>query len=286
MPDSNANRLILVTGATGKQGGAAARAIRQRGFPVRAITRNPDKPAARALLGEGVEVVRGDFDDTDSLRRAVEDAYGVFAMTTPFEAGMEAEVMQGKALADAARRARITHYVYTSVGSANEHTGIPHFETKAQVERYVQDVGFPYWTILRPVFFMENWLWMKDQIEAGTLATPLRPATKLEQIAVADIGEFAALAFEHPEAWNRRAAQLAGDELSMTEQADAFSRRIGKPVRYLQVPWADYEKRAGEDLTIMYRWLDEHGYKTDIRALRAQHPRLRTFAEWAHENWK
>jgi uncharacterized protein YbjT (DUF2867 family) len=282
----NANHLILVTGATGKQGGAALRAIREHGFPVRAMTRNPDKPAARTLAGEGVEVVRADFEDPDSLHTAVDGAYGVFAMTTPFEAGLDAEIAQGKALAEAASRSNVTHYVYTSVGAADRNTGIPHFETKFQVEQHIQGLGFAYWTILRPVFFMENWLWIKDQIDGGTLATPLSPGTRLEQIAVADIGVFAALAFEHPDHWNRKAVELAGDELSGTEQAAAFSHQIGKPVQYVQVPWADYEKRAGEDLAIMYRWFEEHGYKTDIDALRADHPSLMTFSTWVRNNWK
>ena len=286
MAQKHSNRLILVTGATGKQGGAALRSIRDRGFPVRAITRDPNKPAARALTDAKVEVVRGDFLDPGTLRAAMDGVYGVFAMTTPFEAGMEAEVTQGKALADAARRSQVTQYVYTSVGAADRKTGIPHFETKYQVEQYIQGLGFRYLTILRPVYFMENWLWTKDQIDGGTLASPLKPETKLEQIAVADIGAFAALAFEHPDHWNGRAVELAGDELSGSEQAAAFGRRTGKPVQYVQVPWDQYEKRAGDDLTIMYRWFEEHGFDTNIEALRAEYPGLTSFSKWANENWK
>lgn len=285
MANSNSDRLILVTGATGKQGGAALRALRERGFSLRAMTRNPDKPGARALVGHGVEVVAGDLQNADSLRAAMDGVYGVFAMTTPFEAGMDAEVQQGKTLADAARRSGATHFVYTSVGAADRNTGIPHFETKFQVEQYIRGLGFPYLTILRPVYFMENWLWQKQAIDGGTLASPLKPETKLEQIAVADIGVFAALAFEHPDRYNGKAIELAGDELSGSEQAAVFGARIGKPVRYVQVPWDAFEKQAGDDLTIMYKWFESHGYQTDINALRAEHPGLTRFAKWVNENW-
>jgi uncharacterized protein YbjT (DUF2867 family) len=283
---ANSNRTILVTGATGKQGGAVLHKIRERGFPVRAMTRDPQKPAARALLGQGVEVVAGDFNNPESLRRAMDEVYGVFSMSTPYEQGAGAEVAQGKALADAAQTARVTHYVYTSVGSADQKTGIPHFDSKYEVELHVQRLGFPYLTILRPVFFMENWLGMKDQIEGGTLRSPLSPDTKLQQIAVADIAAFAALAFEHPDTWYRKAVDLAGDELSGTEQAGAFSTKLARPVEYQQVPWDQFEQKAGPELTTMYRWFEETGYHADINALREKHSGLRTFDRWLNENWR
>jgi uncharacterized protein YbjT (DUF2867 family) len=281
---SNSDRLILITGATGRQGGAALRALRDRGFPIRAMTRDPAKPAARALVGHGVEVVAGDLQNESSLRAAMDGVHGVFAMA-PFEAGMQAEIQQGKTLAGAARRSSVTHYVYTSVGAADRNTGIPHFESKYQVEQFIRGVGFPYLTILRPVYFMENWLWQKQQIDSGTLATPLKPETKLEQIAVSDIGVFAALAFEHPNRYNGKAIELGGDELSGTEQAAAFSARLGRPVQYVQVPWDAFEKQSGDDLTIMYKWFESDGYKTDMNALRAEHPGLTRFSKWLNEHW-
>lgn len=285
MANPKSNRLILITGATGKQGGSALRALSRHGFPVRAITRNPDKPAARALTNDGVEVVAADLQDKDSLRRALDGVYGVFAMTTPFEQGMEAEVAQGTTLADAARAAGVTHYVFSSVGAADRNTGIPHFESKFKVEEHVRGLGFPYFTILRPVYFMENWLWSKEQVEGGTLATPLSPETRLSQIAVSDIGAFAALAFEHRDHWNGKAVDIAGDELSGTEQAEAFSTRIGKPVKYVQIPWDEYEKSAGEDMTLMYKWFESVGYQTDFDARREEHPGLMRFSRWVNENW-
>ena len=284
MAQTNAKRLILVTGATGKQGGAAVRHLRDRGFPVRALTRHPDSPAARKLATEGVSVVSGDFADFESLRRAMEDVYGVFAVSTPFEAGMDAEVAQGNALADAAQRARVEHFVYTSVGAADRKTGIPHFETKFQVEQHVRGKGFPHLTILRPVFFMENWLGMKDMITQGTIYSALSPGTSLQQIAVSDIGAFAALAFEHRDHWNGKAVELAGDELTMTHQAEVFARRTGHDVAYQQIPWDAFEQKMGHEMTVMFRWFEEHGYSADIEALRRDYSGLTSFNTWVKEH--
>src|SRR5581483_5506972 len=111
----DAGRLILVTGASGHQGGAALRHLHERGFPIRALTRDPDKPSMRALAGEGIEVVRGDLDDQDSVRRAVDGVYGVYSVQESTH-GAEAEIRQGANLADAAARANVGHFIYSSVG--------------------------------------------------------------------------------------------------------------------------------------------------------------------------
>ncbi len=285
MLQNNSNRMILVTGGTGKQGGAVLQKLRARGFPVRAITRDPEKPAARQLAGDGIELVKADFNDEDSLRRALQDVYGVFSMSTPYEQGPAAEVEQGKRLADAAQNARLTHFVFTSVGSADQDTGIPFFESKHEIEQHVQRLGFPYLTILRPTYFMENWLGVKDQIANGHLYSPLKPDTRLQQIAVEDIAVFAALAFEHPDHWYRKTVELAGDSLSPKEQAAAFSRRMNRDVKYEQVPWDQFEQKAGPALTTMFRWFDERGYRADIDALRADYSGLMNFEMWLKENW-
>lgn len=277
MPDRS--RTILVTGATGKQGGAVLRHLRDRGFSVRALTRDPSKPAARDLAGPRTEVVRGDMEDFDSLRRALEDVHGVFAMATPYEKGPESEVHEGKALVDAAQRAGANHFVYSSVGSADRGTGIPHFDSKYEIEKHLRASGLHY-TILRPVFFMENWEGMRQQIEEGILAQPLRAETRLQMIAVSDIGAFATIAFEHSGKWRSREVDIAGDELSMNDTAEVFSRVLGRQVRYQQVPWDEFEKQSGKEMAVMYRWFDEKGYEADIPGLRSEHARLVTLERW------
>jgi len=276
-------RIILVTGATGKQGRAVLHHLLKRGFPVRALTRDPDKPELRSLAGHRTEVVRGDLDDAASLDRALDGVYGVYSMGTYRERGIEGEIRMGAALAEAARRAAIDHLVYSSVGSADRQTGIPHFESKFQVEEHIRKTGVPY-TILRPVFFMENWQAMRSMIEGGTLAQPLDPARTLQQIAVDDIGAFAALAFEHPGRWLGRAVELAGDELSMSQVAETMGRVLSREVRYQQVPWDQFEKNAGAEMTSMYRWFNDVGYNADIPALRQEYGELSTLEPWLRGN--
>lgn len=282
MPAKN-NRTILVSGATGKQGGAVFRHLKQRGFSVRAIVRDPESQKARQLEGHGVEVLRGDFDDPDSLRRALDGAAGAYSVQ-PSQAGAEAEIRQGIAFAEAANRQAIGHFVYSSVASADRNTGIPHFDSKARVEERLQRIGMPY-TIFRPVFFMENWLAMREAIEGGAIPLPLSPQTRLQMIAVDDIGAFAAIAFEHPGRWRNRAFELAGDDLSMSELAEAFSRVSGRDVRYQQIPWDQFEQKAGHEIALMYRWFEDTGYHVDIAGVRREYPRLSGFNRWLEQNW-
>lgn len=265
---------ILVSGATGQQGGAIARHLLQKGFTVRALTRDADQDAARKLSQAGAEIAEGDFEDRASLDKAFRGVYGAFSVQNTWVVGVDGEIRQGKAFADAALDAGIEHFVYSSVSSADRDTGIPHFDSKWEIEKYIRSLELPA-TILRPVFFMENWFSLKEQILDGKLPQPLLPETTLQQIAVDDIGFFAALAFSDPETWLGEAMELAGDELSMTETAGVFSEAIGKKVQYMQVPWEAFKEQMGEEGNIMYRWFEKTGYEVDIDSLRQLHPGLK-----------
>lgn len=277
-------KTILVTGATGKQGGAALRHLREKGFSVTALTRDPNKPEARALVGRGTEVVRGDLNDPASIGRAMEGADGVYSVQSHREGGVEAEIRQGMQVVDAAKRARIGQLVYSSVAAADRNTGIPFFESKYRIEQHIRTSGLHY-TIFRPVFFMENWLGMRTQIEGGVLSLPLPPEKKLQQIAVDDIGAFVALAFTHPGHWEGRAVELAGDELSMSDVAAALGRTTGRDVRYQQMSWEEFEQRSGPDYTAMWKFFDSGGFGVDIPSLRQELPNMMTFERWMRSNW-
>jgi uncharacterized protein YbjT (DUF2867 family) len=140
-------------------------------------------------------------------------------------------------------------------------------------------------TILRPVFFMDNWLGMRSAIEAGELALPLTAETRLQTIAVDDIGGIAAAAFEHPGKWQNRDFDIAGDELSMADLTRALSRAAGREVQYRQVPWEEFEKQSGSEVAIMYRWFQEKGYHVDIDTVRREYPNLTSFDRWLNSNW-
>lgn len=279
MVDQPEQLTILVSGATGQQGGAAAHHLLERGFRVRALTRSPNQDAAKELSDAGADIVEGSFYDADSLARALDGAYGAFSIQSSNKAGVTEEVRQGKAFADAAKKAGVVHFVYTSVGAADQDTGIPHFDSKWEIEEYVRALKLPY-TILRPVYFMTNWLGYEDALQNGQLPQPLSPQTPLQQIAVDDIGAFAALAFSYPDKWRGRAVQIAGDELTMTETAEAFGRALGRGVDYVQVPWGDFKDQAGEEMTTMYRWFEDEGYQTDIEAVRGIYPDLKDLASF------
>jgi uncharacterized protein YbjT (DUF2867 family) len=272
-------QVFLVTGATGRQGGAVARRLLKRGYQVRALTRDPEKPAARALAEMGAEVVGGDLDDRSTIEQALEEAYGVFAVQNFWEAGYEREISQGITLADAAKAHSVKHFVYSSVGSSYRKTGVPAFDGKWKIEEYIRGIGLPY-TILRPTSLMEDWEEMREEIIGGTLAQPLDPDKPLKQASVDDIGAFAAMAFEDPEGWLGREVDLAGDESTMVELAETLGRVIGREVEYVQVSWEEFREAYGEDLTVMYEWFNEVGYEADIAALRDEYPGLTTFEQY------
>jgi len=163
---------VVVTGATGQQGGAVVKTLIERGHEIRAVTRNIESAKARTLAEAGVTLVRASLEDTAALTKALEGATSLFAMTTPFEGGTEAETRQGISAADAAKAAGV-HLVFNSVGSANRQTGVPHFDSKYEVEKHIARIGVCA-TILAPVYFMENLYFGREQLANGIYAAPLR----------------------------------------------------------------------------------------------------------------
>ncbi len=276
---ANLDQTILVTGATGNQGGSVARYLLQRGtFKVRALVRDSNKPAAQALKQAGAELVEGDFSDRASLDRALQGVSGIFSMQD-FRDGVETEIREGKAVVDAAKAANILHFVYSSVGSAERNTGIPHFDSKFQVEEYIRAIGLHY-TILRPVFFFYNYNMMRPMVENGTLSQPLSPDTKLQQLSEEDYGAMVAEVFERPEEFMNRAEEVASVDMTMLEIAAAFSRVLGKKVEYQQIPFEAFEQQAGEEVTIMYRWFENVGYNADLAQLKSDFSKLSDFESY------
>jgi uncharacterized protein YbjT (DUF2867 family) len=274
---------ILVTGATGKQGGAVARELLARGYRVRAMTRKPNEENAQALAKLGAEIVQGDLDDAASLAEALRGAWGTFAVQNTWEAGVEREEEQGKRFAQVARQAGMRHFVYSSVGSAHRNTGIPHFENKWRVEQTVRSLKFPSYTILRPAFFMENFLspWFKPAIDQGKLTVGIKPTTVLQMIAVEDIGKYGAWAFDNYRKLNGRAIDIAGDAKTMAETARIISEAAGRKVEFVPTPIEEVRKFS-EDFAIMLEWFDAVGYNADIEDMAKESgiPPT-TLAQWA-----
>ena len=278
---------VVVTGSTGKQGGAVAQALLERGHQVRAVTRDPNSSQARSLAGAGATLVVASLEDTAALTKALAGATSLFAMTTPFGGGTESETRQGVAAADAARAAGV-HLVFTSVGSANRQTGIPHFDSKYEVEKHIAGIGVRA-TILAPVYFMENLSFAKEQLAKGVYPSALPPTRTVAQVAVADIGAVAIRVLEDSAQFTGKRFDLAGDELTGNEAMAILSRLIGRPLSYYQVPLDVIRQRMGEDGARMYEWLDRVGYTADRAALRREFPdvRFHDFESWAKtQDWK
>jgi uncharacterized protein YbjT (DUF2867 family) len=280
---------VLVTGATGKQGGAVARALIKKGHKVHALTRKPDSQGAQELKKLGAELAVGNFDDRDSLVRAMKGVDAVFIMSTPFEAGMDTETRQGIAAVDAAKAAGVKHVVFTSVGGANQKTGIPHFDSKFRVEEHLVKSGLPY-TIIAPAFFQENLVspLFGGGLKQGVVAMALPAKRSLQQIGVEEIGAFGALVIERRDHFLGKRLDIASNELTGEQLAEAFSRASGKPMKYVEVPVAQV-RAMSEDMAIMFEWFDKVGYSANIAALRREYPEVgwRSFEDWAKaQDWK
>lgn len=276
-------RSVLVTGATGQQGGAVVRALIARGHRVRAISRKPDSDGAKRLAAAGVEVVAGNLDDGASIVRAARGVDTMFLMGSSYEAGTEAETRQGILAADAAKAAGIGHLIYSSVGDADKNTGIPHFDSKYLVEQHIAGLGIPY-TISAPVAFMENTVapWAIGGLAQGVYAAALPPARLLQQITIDDIGAFVAVLAERREQVFGKRFDIAGDELSGEQQAKILSETLDRPMHYQELPIAAM-RQVSEDAALMYEWFDRTGYDADIAALRRDFPEVgwHRYADWA-----
>ncbi|MET8862792.1 NmrA family NAD(P)-binding protein [Nonomuraea sp. NPDC004580] len=280
-------KTIVVMGATGLQGRAVTAHLLAGGRHVRAVTRDPDAAAARALARAGAELVRADMDDPASLAAAAEGAYGLFSVQptvgspgTPAGFSAEDEVRWGCNVADAAHAAGVRHLVYASLAGAGRHDTekLPgNTISKWRIEQHITRLGLPA-TFLRPVSFMENYTG-SYHLHDGAVATAFAADVPQQIMAVDDVGAFAALAFGRPGEWIGRAVDLAGDELTPRRIAAAISEAVGRPLPYVQIP-LEVIARLGADFAYAYTWLNERGYRADVAFTRALHPGLMDLRTW------
>ncbi|MFI0898461.1 NmrA/HSCARG family protein [Streptomyces sp. NPDC020983] len=281
--DAHTRRTILVTGATGNQGGAVVAGLLARGWQVRALTRTPASRAARELARAGAEIAAGSAADPASLKAAMEGVYGVFSVQ-PGALGSppvpyETEIRWGCAVAEAAAAAGAGHVVYSSVAGADRSAGVAAFEAKLVIERYIRQLGLPA-TVVRPVSFVENYADPAFGLGSGTLATPLAATVPEQLIALADVGAFVAMAFAAPGEYLGRTLTLAGDELTPPEIAAAISRATGEQVSYLPVPLAALREHNPVLGAVIAFLNDGGGYGADLTEARRRHPGALTFDAW------
>ncbi|HME56362.1 MAG TPA: NmrA/HSCARG family protein [Candidatus Lokiarchaeia archaeon] len=276
---------ILVTGATGRQGGAAVRALLKKEYQVRAFTRDMNAPNALAIKALGAEVVRGNFFDPATIAKALKNVDGIFTMTTSFEGGVEAEVQQGMNMIEAAKQAGIKHFVMTSVASANLQTGIPHFDSKYAVEQALEEAGIPY-TIIAPVSFMENMLgpMALPNLKSCKVVMFQEPEVSQQLIAVSDIGEMATSIIARGEEVFGKRFDIASDDLTGNQIVEILTKATGRDFEYIQRDPSDMGMMP-PDFAKMSEWIVRVGYSVDIPALHEQFSEVpwHTFESWVNE---
>ena len=301
------SRVLLITGATGQQGGSVIDAILSRphpasSFTLLAVTRDASTASAKKLAARSpsIKLVQGNLDDIPALFRAAqqvvqEPIWGVYSVQLSMGKGVtiEGEIRQGKGLIDESVKHGVKCFVYGSVErggderSWDNETVVPHFQSKYHIERHLRDVAGDKmgWTVLRPVAFMEN---IQPGFQTKVFMTALRDTLNgkpLQWIATTDIGFFAALAFEKPEEWNHKAIGLAGDELDFAGLSKAFQNKTGSPIGTTFGLLGKAMKWVPE-LNIMMKWFATDGYRADIPKLRRIHPALMDMETWLEKSSK
>ncbi len=269
------NKVIVVTGATGNQGGAVVKHLMNSGFTIKAVSRNLQSQSADRLRQQGVEVVYGDLDKPETLTPILKGAYGVYSVQNNWTSSIEIEIAQGMVLADAAKMAGVQHFVYSSVGGAERKTGIPHFDSKREIERHILNIGLPY-TFIRPAFFIENFMATGSFafINWSLLSWALKKNRKLQMVAVDDIGAFAALVFSRPAQYLEKGVELAGDEKTFKQIKAIYTQVMGQNPRYLTLP-AWLFAPMSKEMSTMFTWFKQEGFQAEIPKIRAAMPQVK-----------
>jgi uncharacterized protein YbjT (DUF2867 family) len=293
---------ILVTGATGLQGGAVVDALLADGASVRALVRDPASESSRKLANRGVELVKGDFDDVASLQSAMKGMRGLFSMQNPpLPHDLDVELRTGRNLVDTALASGIDTFVHTSVARAGDQQSFvgwnegrwfrEYWNSKSGVNDMVRAAGFPHWVILKPALLMANYLpprvrWMWPSLEkSGRIVTAVEMDTKLDMIDPADLGRFAAAAFANPDHFHGQEIDLAAEALTPVEIAEIISQATGKTVPVVHVT-AEEAKAQGVPPGVVQseEWDNVEGYKVDLDKAGSYGIKLTTFAVFARKH--
>jgi uncharacterized protein YbjT (DUF2867 family) len=251
------------------------------------MVRDPAGARAQALAERGIDLVRGDFDHADSLAPAVGGVDSVFAVTTPM-AGIATEVRHGKAIVDAAEKAGVGHFVFSSVAGADQRTGIPHFDSKYDIEVYLRERDIP-WTITAPAYFYDNAVfpWNLGDLKQGRFRQAMKPSLELQQVSVRDIGRFNALVLERRDPFIGERIDFAADQVTGADMAAAIGAASGRSIEYVEQS-LDEVRAQFADMAIMYEWFDRVGFSADVPGLRSSYPEVDwlTFEQWSQtQDW-
>lgn len=305
-------KVIVVMGATGAQGGSLAHAIlndKNSEFKVRAITRNPESDKAKDLARKGAEVIKADLDDLASLKKAFAGAYGAFCVTNYWEHySPEKEKEQAKNMAEAAKDARLSHVIWSTLEDTRklvpleddrmptlmEKYKVPHFDAKGEADQYFKDAGVPV-TFLIASFYWENFIYFglePKKMDDGRYAITLPMGDKkLAGIAAADIGKSAYGIFKAKDKYIGEAVGIAGEHLTGKQMADKLSSALNKEVFYNEVTpetFRGFGFPGADDVGNMfqfYRDFEDEGLEIrDLHRTKNINPELQTFDAWLSDN--
>jgi uncharacterized protein YbjT (DUF2867 family) len=301
---------VLVTGATGMQGGAVVQALLRAGHPVTALVRNPSSAPAQALAGHGVALTTGDLEDVASLEAAGSGHDAVFSVqlagVDPADPG--AERRQADNIATAARRAGITHLLHTSVSSTGWRSHHPEVEDsdppmsdplmkeywnqKEAAEDVVRHSDLDRWTIFKPAFYMENFIpprqgYMFPDLPAGKVVTASNPQTVLALICADDFGAAVAAAVAEPDRFHEAEVELAGDALTFPQMAGILSEATGREIVADIISVGERTQRYGSPTAFGDVWDDLVGYPARPHHAAAWGLSTTTFRQWAaQQDWR
>lgn len=253
---------------------------------IRGLTRDSSTDRAQSLARKGVEVVEGDLEDRSTLRSFLEPVDVVFSVTNFWTLGYDRQVCQGTNRNTVAKEAGVDFVVASGVGSHDQNTGIPHFESAWEIDQHLQETGISN-TVLKPVFFLQNFEPMAEDILDGTLAFPLEEGVSLQMVDVQDLGRVAATVLMNPDRYAGQRFDVAGDEHTLGEAAEIFSGITGVDVEPYYLSIADAREQAGDEWADMCTWFNEVGYSADVGSLEETFGlSFTTLAEYLRrENW-
>lgn len=284
----NNPKVIFVTGVTGNQGGAVARNLINKGFKVRALTRNPTSAQAQNLRKQQIDIIEGDLNEQNTFSHHLKNIDGIFSVQT-FENGIDKEIKQGINLANLAKEYNVPHFLYSSVVGADLQTGIPHFESKLKIEAHIKQLRLPY-TILRPTSFYENFLitQVRSRLVNGKLVSPVDKNIVQQFISTEDIGRISTQIFINPGQYEGRTITMAAEQLDLVQVSGIFSKVLEKEIRYQKLPGLITRFAMGKDLYKMFKWINENGgvFIKDIGPFQKEFPDYLTLEEWIKMNFK
>lgn len=280
-------KTILVTGATGNQGGAVAASLLNIGFRVKLLTRRPESVKAQNLQHQNAEWVKGDLDDLSTFRSHLKDVDGIFSVQT-FVNGVDKEIKQGVGLANLAKEYGINHFLYSSVAGADLNTGIPHFDSKYKIENHIRQLGLPF-TIIRANSLFENFLIpeVSSRIRKGKLSSPINKNKTQQFISAIDIGKISADIFLNKDKYVGTTITIGSEEMDMQQVAKTFSDVLGKKISYQKFPLFIARFVMGKDLYKMFKWINENDaiFMKDIGSFKKENPDLTSLAHWIEINF-